>query len=687
MKRFFVASAAGLLVLAAGFAVQAQDDGGRRRQRSEAVSEADDAGSMPVSDPICTFFGPDHDKWVAALQDTSALSHLTEDVVSQLAPVGKLATASFPSAPGGSRTDTIQNPALPTIDKYIFEKMAQQGVAPAPMTTDYEYIRRVTLDLTGRIPTPTEVVNFVNDPATDKRARLVNTLLGTQQWVDKWTVWLADLYHNNATNDIGASRFQAGVAAFNEYIRRSLQTNKPYNVMAKEMIAGTGDNSYSFDQGYLNFLVGGVMGGGPIQDVFDQQTAIVTEKFLGLAHVNCLLCHSGRGHLDSLSLWGYYKTRNDAYGMASFMSRTATMRIPVDPANLNIYYWTSVNNIAVGTVVQGVRNGTNYTIDYALNTQTGNRPARGATNSTVRVRPAYIMNGASPAAGSDYRAFLADQITSDFQFARATVNYVWEYFFEIGLVTPSNQMDPARLDPDNPPADCPLPTTPCTLQASHPRLLNELAQNFINSGYSLRELMREIVTSRAYQLSSRYEGTWNPTNDRLFARKLVRRLWSEEVHDAVVQSSGVPVTYTNAAWNPSTVNWAMQLPEPTVAAGNATTFLNAFLRGNRDSEPRRGDVAIGQTLALMNDAFIFTNRVNVNVTTFPNSLIAQVLRMTDTDGVNLMFLSVLSRYPTTDEQTAALNNLRVAGNTAAKTQEYRNLLWSLYNKVDFVFNY
>ena len=118
MKRLIVASAAGLLVLAAGFAIQAQ--------------EAEQSGELPVSDPVCTFFGPDHDEFVAALGDAGAASHLTEDVVAKLPPVTRFA-AALPSAPGGSRTDALQNPALPTIDKYIFEKLAQDNVAPAPM--------------------------------------------------------------------------------------------------------------------------------------------------------------------------------------------------------------------------------------------------------------------------------------------------------------------------------------------------------------------------------------------------------------------------------------------------------------------------------------------------------------------------------------------------------------------------
>ncbi len=668
MNRFTVAAAAGMLVATAGLLVlHAQD---------QANAEATE---LPVADPSCTFFGPEHDSFVEALRDTHAAGHITQDVVLKLGTTAKVMTGSsaavagLPSAPGGSRTDAQQYPAAGNIDKYIFQKLAEEKVAPAPPTNDFEFVRRVTLDLTGRIPTPAAVTNFVNDQAADKRAKLVDQLLNTPEWVDKWTVWLGDLYENNSRNDLNADRFVQGVAAFNGFIRSSLQVGKPYNQMVKEMIAATGGNSYQ--QGELNFHVGGVMGGGPIQDVFDMQAANIAEKFLGIAHLNCLLCHNGRGHLDSLSLWGYYKTRTEAYGMASFMSHTATQRIQVDPPNNNPYYWSLTNNVLLGR--------TDYRLDYSLNTQTGNRPQRGVPGTTARVRPAYIMNGASPAANADYRAFLGEQLTSDFQFARATVNYVWEYFFGIGIVSPSNQFDPDRLDPDNPPQDCPLSVSPCTLQASHPRLLNALAQDFINSNYDLKSLMRQIVNSRAYQLSSRYDGEWNPTNDRLFARKLVRRLWSEEMFDALTLSSGVPMTFNIPNSTPASVNFAMQLPEPLNTGNGALNFLNAFLRGNRDDEVRRPDGSIAQALALMNDTQV-TSRVNNTAT---NSLIVQALRLPNDQAVNLLYLTVLSRYPTATELSTAVANLAGAANNTARTQEGRNLLWSLYNKVDFIYNY
>ena len=195
----------------------------------------------------------------------------------------------------------------------------------------------------------------------------------------------------------------------------------------------------------------------------------------------------------------------------------------------------------------------------------------------------------------------------------------------------------------------------------------------------------EITTSRAYQLSARYNGTWNSASETLFARKMVRRLWSEELHDAITQSSNIIPTYNNAVYGTTTL--AMQLAEPVNTPdggrGAVNGFLNAFLRGNRDDEPRSSDGSISQTLDLMNDAFVM-NRVQFSKA--PNtSLLAKVAGMPNDQVVNTLFLTVLSRTPTSAEMSAAVGNLSSAGSN--RNQEIENLLWSLYNKVDFVFNY
>jgi hypothetical protein len=627
--------------------------------------------TLPVEHADCTFFGANHDKFVkagsrgfvggklvgpAAAQESHA-SELTQAVVAGLPPV-----------PPGTRTGSLIDPSTSsTIDKYIFQALAENSVTPAPGTTDYEFIRRITLDLTGRIPAASQVTNFVNDTTTDKRSKYIESLLASPQWVDKWTNYFGDFFQNNSRNT-QIVRFADGVVAFNNYIRSSLSTNKPYDQMAREMIAATGANSYT--QGEINWLVGGVVTGGPIQDNWDQQTADVADQFLGIAHVNCLLCHNGRGHLDSLSLWGSQTTRQQAWGLSSFLSRTDTPRTTVSQ---NVYYW-------------GLADNTRYKTDYALNTTTGNRPSRQPIGTLKTVAPAYLWGGQSPANGTNYRVALGQYITSDFQFARATVNFMWKQFFGIGIVDPADQMDPSRLDPDNPP-QTPWPTDPTQnwpLQASNPRLLNALAQDFINSKFDLKALMREIVNSRTYQLSARYNGTWNPAWENLFARKMVRRLWSEEVHDAITQSSGMVPTYNMGAVYGS-VSSAMQLPEPlnTPDGGNGAinNFLNAFLRGNRDDQTRSQDGSISQALDLMNDNFVMSR---VQMAKAPQaSLLAKAAALPNDQAINMLFMNVLSRNPTSTEMTSAMTNL----GSGSKGPELENLLWSLYNKVDFIFNY
>ena len=431
--------------------------------------------------------------------------------------------------------------------------------------------------------------------------------------------------------------------------------------MARDLITATGGDSYT--TGTLNFLVGGVVTGGPIQDIFDQQTANTFDVFMGLSHVNCLLCHNGRGHLDSISLWGSQTTRYQAWHLSSYLSHTDATRTPVSSAANQPYYWGLVDNSVKARV------------DYPLNTTTGNRPARQPVGTETTVAPQYIFNGDTPKPGVDYRVSLAAEITGDVQFARATVNYLWAHFFGVGLVDPPDQFDPARLDPNNP------PPAPWTLQASNPGLLNALAQDFIDNKYDLQWLMRTIANSQTYQLSSRYNGTYDAAWDTLNARHNVRRLWSEEVHDAVAQSSNILPKYVVAS--NGTLTWAMQFPEPlnTPSAGNAVTpFLDAFLRGNRDDETRSGEGSISQALDLMNDPFVMTRTKSTGAAT---SLLVQNIKLSPHDLVNTLFVNVLSRYPTSDEMTQALAQL----NTGTYAQQAENLLWSLYNKVDFVFNY
>lgn len=613
------------------------------------------------SDSICTRFLrpgrqiPGDGSGGTASPNAILLGRLTESITAQLPGAAV--------SPGGSRTATAVNTAgMGLVDQYIFSALQSAGIQPAEPTTDWEFIRRATLDLTGRIPASARVLSFVSDPSPTKRAALVDELIAGSTWVDKWTMYFGDLYKNNSANS-QIRRFPSGVTAFRNYIRTALQQNKPYDQVAKELISTQGASSYV--TGELNFNVGGVVTGGPLQDVWDQQTANIAGTFLGVAHVNCLLCHNGAGHLTDLSLWGSKQTRVSAWGLSSFMSQSSTINTPVSPG-ANEQFWSITDGIT------GRSPGR-----YNLNTTTGNRPQRQPIGSVSSITPAYIFTGETPQTGENYRQALARMVVADPQFARATVNQMWAYFFGIGLVDPVDAFDPSRLDPDKP------PPAPWTLQPSNPRLLNALANAFIANKYDLRWLMRTLVNSQAYQLQSRYNGEWNVAWNNLFGRKLVRRLWAEEIHDAIAISSNSVPTYTSRDYG--NVNYAMQLSEPVAqpdgATGKVTAFLDAFLRGNRDDELRADDGSILQALNLMNDSFVMTR---TSPTSPAGALLPSNLSKSNTDLVNTLFLAVLSRYPTAAELAISTTNL---ANTQTRNQEAQYLLWSLYNKVDFTFNY
>ena len=127
-------------------------------------------------------------------------------------------------------------------------------------------------------------------------------------------------------------------------------------------------------------------------------------------------------------------------------------------------------------------------------------------------------------------------LTAHPQFARATVNLFWARLMGFGIVEPFDEFDLARQDPKNLPAGW-------ELQPSHPELLEALATDFRTNGYSLRHLFRTICRSNAYQLSARFDGEWKESYTKYYARKFVRMLSAEELHDAIAVATSRPGSF------------------------------------------------------------------------------------------------------------------------------------------------
>ncbi|PYQ34667.1 MAG: hypothetical protein DMF57_05520 [Acidobacteria bacterium] len=605
-----------------------------------AVAPAILLGEQKASCPLGPF----------TLQSPRALYHQLSVTAEAVAPSRHRAVLQ----PGGG---TGFPPSVNFIDDEIFGKMQKDGVVPTVLAGDEEFLRRVTLDLTGRIPDPATVQSFLADSSADKRTKKIDQLLASDAFVDRWTMWFGDLVQNVqvATN---TREYYQGRNAYFTYIHDSIKNGKPYDQMAREIISGKGD---SFVIGAADYWVRQIQPNGPIQDTYDNLASHSGDKLLGMPLL-CLSCHSGLGHLELVNSYLKSKTRYDFWAMAAFFSRTRAQRQPyTDPnnPNANFFKYDIQDNV---------------TGSYQLNTTSGNKSPRQPVNGQSFVPPAFLLTGETPRTGEAWRDAYGRILTANPQFARAGVNYLWKEMFGMGIVEPVNAFDLSRQDPNNLPAGT-------TLQPTHPNLLTLLANEFGADRYDLRAILRTMALSSAYQLSTKYTpGAWNESWTPYFARHLSHRLGAEEVLDAIVTATNVPVTFTVNGIG--TVNAAMKLPDTTESARNVYgRFLDEFGRGDRDDTARSSDTSIAQSLSLMNDQTVVLNRIHRSNAA---STVAKVLASTSdpTSIADQLFVATLSRHPTSGERQQAVAYL----NSGTLAQRAEDLQWVLLNSLEFLFD-
>lgn len=436
------------------------------------------------------------------------------------------------------------------IDDHIFGKMSADGVEPAPLSDDAEFLRRVSLDLTGQIPSVARMQSFLASGSSTKRADVIEELLKSPAYVDYWT-----LYFGNRFQVTSAYYQLIGIPGrnlFHQYLRRLVADDRPFNAFATELITATGD---THRQGPGNFIMRGVQQGDPIQDTWDTLTNEITTEFLGV-QTQCVSCHDGRRHLEPINLYLSVRRREEFMRLSAFFSRMQVTEVNVDAFNQQRK--GIIADLPTGSY-HGVVNPQNP----------GSRPTRIGTFD-----PQYMFTGEEPSSGAWRREF-ARIVVNDRQFARAAVNYLWVRFFRAGIVDPPFGWDMARLDPKNP------PPAPWGLQPTHPALIEALADEFIRGGYRLKPIIRLIAQSSAYQLSSRYDGAYKPSNDLYFAKHTPRRLSAEELYDTVATATMTETPMFVEGFD-EPLQRAIQLPDPTEPrfTDSVRNFLNNVGRGD-----------------------------------------------------------------------------------------------------------
>jgi hypothetical protein len=393
---------------------------------------------------------------------------------------GCVLAGAVPTLPAqGSETPPKNAGALASIiDRHVLAGWAAGHVVPAPPAEDKEFVRRVYLDLAGRIPSVTEVRTFLDDKRPDKRARLVQKLLNGSRYVTHFVqVWRRLMLPEADATQQGA--FLA--PGFEDWLRRQLSLNAGYDRMVRDLLT----TPINEENPNVAFRVPNRQEATPLgfylaKEMKPENLAAATSRlFLGVK-LECAQCHN-----HPFAEW----KRDQFWSFAAFFAG-----------------------------IQAQRQG-----DFVL-------PGRELADrreltipGTGRLVQAAFLDGKEPQwkFKTGARETLADWITSrdNPYFARALVNRLWAHFFGIGLIDPVDEM----VGADHP--------------ASHPELLDELAREFAAHDFDLKYLISGITASRAYQLSSR---STHPSQDdpRRFARMALRGLSAAQLYDSVAQATG-----------------------------------------------------------------------------------------------------------------------------------------------------
>lgn len=291
------------------------------------------------------------------------------------------------------------------IDEAVFGKLDVLGIPPSPVSDDATFLRRVSVDLTGTLPTEDDVAKFLADSAPDKRAKLIDRLLDSPEYADYFAnKWSMVLRNKRRGNDALSPTY-----GFHQWIRSSLYENKPYDEFVREILTASGSPEDNPPVTWYREV-----------DQTNEQVEDVAQLFLGL-RIQCARCHH-----HPFEKW----SQDDYYGLSAFFSRVGKKNMV--GGNPQFRDKRVFHNDAAGPAL-------------ARNERSGKM-----LSPTGLGAPALALS-----ADQDPRVHLADWMSAPENpfFAKALVNRYWKHFFSRGIVEPEDDMretnppaNPALLD-------------------------------------------------------------------------------------------------------------------------------------------------------------------------------------------------------------------------------------------------
>ncbi|MEY2407440.1 MAG: hypothetical protein QOF48_110 [Verrucomicrobiota bacterium] len=538
------------------------------------------------------------------------------------------------------------------VDDLVFKKLRAIGMPPSAMCDDATFVRRVTIDIAGRLPSPDEVTAFLADarksrettnkigslkpaapavagtneqtaataPAVEinwaARDRLVDRLLDSPDYAENFANKWAALLRNKRVDTTHAR----GTYAFHGWIRDSFAANKPFNQFAREVLAASGDLAQNPPVAWYRQ-----------ENSMTAQLEDSAQLFLG-QRLQCAQCHH-----HPYEKW----SQQDYYSYGAFFSRVGRKA--------------------------GSQMGEEVVFHKRGFAEAINKKTKGSA------RPAGL--GAAPAVltpDDDPRVALVDWMTAkeNRYFSRSLANRYWKHFFNRGLVEPEDD-----LRETNPPTNS--------------ELLDALGRYFVETGYDLKALVRIMTRSATYQLSA-IPNPFNMIDRQNFSRYYPRRLTAETLLDSVNSVTG---SESNFEGQPAGTR-AVALPDNSYNA--SSYFLQVFGRPESSSScecERSQDASLGQSLHLLN-----AKDIQEKIATEKGRaahLAADVSRP-DREKLRELYQWAYSREPepreleiakthidqaaskSSDEKGNAINGRRLA---------YEDIVWALINTKEFLFNH
>ena len=576
--------------------------------------------------------------------------------------------------PGQSQTGDSKLVAS-EVDQRIEAELAASKVSPAGLVNDEDFLRRVSFDIVGTLPTAKEVTLFGLDPDPDKRAKLIDRLLASDDYALNWALYWRDVIFMRATNEFA----RVAIPTFETWMTTQLQQNVGWNKIAQALLTGAGDVS---EHGEAAFVFAQ-------QANAEEIAGEASRIFLGI-QLQCANCHD-----HPTDKW----TRDQFHSLAAFFPRVSIRRGQAMPPTFTVASYTGQGGRPFEQILKSTplffarfdadKNGKlskteakgsaleqpfdrllefgdvdrdgMLTVKEIQSLPIPEMPGRGSaehympdlmqsTDKGKLMTPAFFVTNAKGRTGmedEDRRALFAKFVTSPTNswFAKSFVNRIWGELLGEGFYMPIDDMGPER-------------------KARMGSVLDYLAAEFVKHDHDIQWLIRTITNSKTYQRQVRFnEPTENPVP---FASAVPTRLRADQLLNAVVKVLGVDEGPRHSA---GPLQRGRRTPREQVEA----------LFGFDPSTPQ--DELLGnvpQALFLMNLPQI-SNALKAE----GNTRLGQILANNKTDkaAISELYLAFLARDPSDKELVIAVDYLAKVGD---RREAFEDLAWSLLNSSEFL---